>query len=234
MKTRSDKITNPNGFYVYGHMRADFDSLFYVGKGHGRRYRQTTNRNKHWKHIVNKHGYTTKIFYEGLTEEEAFQKEKELIALFGREEHGGMLCNYTDGGDGPSGTKISEERKQLISRANKGKIVSKETREKLSIAGKGKPKSREHVEQVKRTKASRDMSSCYQKKKYPNKTGFRGVGLTRNPNIFYAAICFKAKKIRIGHFKSITDAARAYDKKAIELYGIDASLNFPKEDYIND
>lgn len=36
-------------FYVYVHIRADTGSPFYVGKGHGTRYKQLDRKNLHWK-----------------------------------------------------------------------------------------------------------------------------------------------------------------------------------------
>lgn len=50
-----------------------------------------------------------------MLEEEALQREKDLITQFGRRELGGKLVNLTDGGEGVSGYIYSDERKQQIS-----------------------------------------------------------------------------------------------------------------------
>lgn len=61
-----------------------------------------------------------------------------------------------------------------------------------------------------------------------NTSGFKGVSFrpTRS-NRFYAAIGFGGRRIHIGSFLTAEEAARAYDKKAIELFGPFAQLNFP-------
>lgn len=61
-----------------------------------------------------------------------------------------------------------------------------------------------------------------------NKTGFRGVSIYYK-NKYVAEIWKDNKKIKIGVFDNKTEAAIAYDKKAVELHGEFAKLNFPKE-----
>jgi len=59
-----------------------------------------------------------------------------------------------------------------------------------------------------------------------NKTGFRGVSLRKDTMKFTAKIGRK----KIGCFCTPEDAAKAYDKKAKELFGDFSTLNFPNED----
>ncbi|HFJ9284820.1 TPA: AP2 domain-containing protein [Bacillus toyonensis] len=59
------------------------------------------------------------------------------------------------------------------------------------------------------------------------RSGFRGV---RRWNKKYQAVIFYDKKqIHLGMFNTPEEAAKAYDKKAIELFGDKAVLNFPEE-----
>lgn len=55
---------------------------------------------------------------EGLTEEEAFNLEQYCIALYGRIDLGtGTLRNLTDGGDGSSGWRPSQETRNKMSQS---------------------------------------------------------------------------------------------------------------------
>jgi hypothetical protein len=85
-----------NNAYVYGHYKATTGELFYIGKGTGNRAWSTKDRNNRWMCTVDKHGIEVKILYKNLSEEDAFQKEMELIKEIGLEN----LTNITEGGDG--------------------------------------------------------------------------------------------------------------------------------------
>ena len=61
---------------------------------------------------------------------------------------GFKLTNTTIGGEGGSGMKHSEERKQQISNFLLGRVISQETRNKISIGNKGKKKSEEHCKNM--------------------------------------------------------------------------------------
>ncbi len=56
-----------------------------------------------------------------------------------------------------------------------------------------------------------------------------GVSFDKRIQMFSAKICVNYKKIWIGNFKCEIEAARARDRKAIEVHGEFASLNFPQE-----
>ena len=55
---------------------------------------------------------------------------------------------------------------------------------------------------------------------------YKGVWLDKTRNVFMATISCNKKRYFLGRFKLETDAAKAYDKKAKELFGEFAYLNF--------
>jgi hypothetical protein len=58
---------------------------------------------------------------------------------------------------------------------------------------------------------------------------FKGVYPDKKRGLVYGMIIFEGKRIRLGCFKDEADAARAYDRKALECFGEFARLNFPDE-----
>jgi len=127
---------------VYRHIRLDTNQPFYIGIGKTeKRAYAKHQRNKHWHSIVNKHGYKVQIMLDDLTWEEAQQKEREFIQLYGRADLGlGTLANLTNGGDGVLGYKHTEEHIAKLRDIMIGKPKSEETK-----ANMRKPKSKEHV-----------------------------------------------------------------------------------------
>lgn len=138
-------------FYTYVMVDPRTDTIFYVGKGKGDRMKRHLSEAKGGYHqnkkLANKINNILKAnlevefikILETDIEEEAFNKEVELIAEIGLSN----LCNLTEGGEGP---KLTEEIKEKISNSLKAsevfqKAVREESRcEKISKALKGKPK----------------------------------------------------------------------------------------------
>lgn len=113
---------------VYRHIRLDTRQPFYIGIGinEARAY-SLKNRNKHWHNIVNKCGYEVQLLFDDLTYEDAKLKEIEFINLYGRDDlSDGLLCNLTDGGDGSTNYKPTEEALLKISQTSKGRIKTEE------------------------------------------------------------------------------------------------------------
>jgi len=124
-------------FYTYAHTKPN-GTIFYIGKGIKRRAWKTHNRNLHWKSIVQKHGsFNVEILANWDTEEEAFSHEVLLIKCFN--DLGYSLANKTNGGEGASGYKHSDETKLKMKH-----ITSEKTKQKISIARKGKYCGKNH------------------------------------------------------------------------------------------
>jgi len=126
-------------FYVYEHTRNDTGLVFYVGKGCGQRLNSLNNRNRHWNYIVNKSGgFKAKIISKNIDEELILLAEQERIDQL--KKLGYKLCNITNGGEGISGLKHTEESKKKMSDSRKNLIPykhTKESKEKIRQANTG-------------------------------------------------------------------------------------------------
>lgn len=127
-------------YYVYEHRRNDTGAAFYVGKGSNNRAWSRNHRSTWWKRIADTHGYSVVLLYESISELEAFRLEVDIIQSYGR----ANLCNMTDGGEGNSGGKRSEETKKKLrdkkigpKNPNYGKTASQELRDKMSKSRSG-------------------------------------------------------------------------------------------------
>ena len=157
--------------------------MFYVGKGYGKRAWKTAGRNERWTRTYKKHGMIVEIVFDSLTEQEAFQCEKDTILEF--QYFGAELCNMTSGGEGSTGYKFSEQAKVLMSKARKGRIKSEQERLNISKAQKGRVFSKEHLE---------NMSKCQLGKKQSEETKLKralklkevGTCNDRNTYLFYS------------------------------------------------
>jgi hypothetical protein len=137
--------------YVYRHIRLDKNEPFYIGIGTDSKYQRAyskQSRNIFWNRVVSKTDYEVEILLDNLTKDEAKIKEIEFIALYGKKiDKTGILTNISDGGDGNSGGKHTEEAKLKIGLSNKFKDYSKfdrsymqtkEYKDKVSKINKGR------------------------------------------------------------------------------------------------
>lgn len=156
-------------FYVYVLYRPWDGTPCYVGKGKGKRVHVhkslgAKHPNTHLARIYAKAGgdLPYRIVFETPDEKEAFAKERALIAHYGRADLGlGGLCNFTNGGEGPSGQTRSDatrarlaeamraimanqspelkaKRSAAASLAHTGKVIPEEMRKTISEALKGR------------------------------------------------------------------------------------------------
>jgi hypothetical protein len=165
-------------FCVYEHIRPDTNAIFYVGKGSLRRAHSKHRRNKHWNSVVAKAGgYSVRLVANNVEEELSFLVEIERIDQLKR--MGLNLTNKTDGGEGPSGYRHTEEAKHKIAKAQMGEnhwtvgyvyteehlaklkaarkkfVYTDEIRAKLSVAGKNRVYTDETKAKMSKSKQGR-------------------------------------------------------------------------------
>lgn len=148
-------------YYVYEWFVKETNEVFYVGKGKGDRYKVLRGRNKFFNDFYSSHNCDVRIKYDNLEEKEAFEKEKELISFY-RNNTRFRLTNVTDGGDGTSGFKHTDESKKILSAFSKERWDNEEFRNKM-------------------IKIRRDENGPYKSKKFRDK--MRKLSLAeKNPN----------------------------------------------------
>lgn len=145
-------------YYVYGFIRKDNNSYFYIGKGCRRRWQEIRRRTDEFKEIFNKYDCCVEIIKDGLDEQEALELEMDIIDdLIFNEGYSINIRNFCDkneechltnqglGGPGSFGHKISEDERQVM-RFNRvgeknnfyGKHHTEETKNKISSIRKNR------------------------------------------------------------------------------------------------
>jgi len=118
---------SPKGFYVYGHYDAQ-GSLFYVGKGSGRRA-WSIDRHSLWTRYVEKNlggKFDVKIIADGMSVDEADEFEANLIA-----ENGASLVNWVNMGRSSDYKLI--DRYNVLRNANRKLIEETKAIEKTDL-----------------------------------------------------------------------------------------------------
>ncbi len=123
-------------YYTYAYLRKN-GTPYYIGKGRGRRA-----FNSHG--VINVPPKERILFLKtNLSEQDAFNHEIYMIAVFGRKDQGtGILRNQTNGGDGSSGYVFTETARRNVSNGKRGrsrKPFTDEHRERISKGKLGKP-----------------------------------------------------------------------------------------------
>lgn len=113
--------------------------MFYVGKGTGRRAWSNKSRNSRWHATVAKHGIQVEIAARWASEEEAFEHEKLLVSCM--REIGMPLSNMTEGGEGFSGGRHSNEYRERL----RVEMKDPDRQRRMAEASRGRKLSSEHV-----------------------------------------------------------------------------------------
>ena len=114
------KFDQKKKYYVYAWFYKQTGKLFYIGKGTKYRYRSKKRDNSTLVEIINTCDCDSKILKGNLTEEEAFECEKEMIKEYRKLGH--PLINIQDGGHFPpnhAGTHKSQETREKMSKSMK-------------------------------------------------------------------------------------------------------------------
>lgn len=146
-----------SGFFVYIHTAPNRKR--YVGITHNRPKRRWDcgrgyQRNEHFYAAIQKYGWEnfTHQVFEVPSEEAMYRNEQELIELFKSNNPKYGYNNSIGGEPGSLGYKHTDEVKQKMSRALKGRKLTEETKQKISVSNKGKlgtMKGKHHTEEAK-------------------------------------------------------------------------------------
>lgn len=71
-------------------------------------------------------------------------------------------------------------------------------------------------------------------KRSSNTSGYKGVVFVKHIKKWKAEITLNYKNTHIGVYQTREEAAKAYDAKAVELFGEYAQLNFPNDDRLRE
>lgn len=205
-----------NGEYNYNEYNFN-DEPFYVGKGKDYRYKRHLNESQlsdksHKSNLINKlikNGQYPNIIIiqNNLTQTEAFELEKKLILLIGRYNlKTGPLTNKTDGGEGISGYKWTDDQKLGIKNrkpSGLGLSRSEEHKQKIGEANKGKTWSddKERVEkysELKKQQCSGEKNPFFRKTHSENTL----------KKIRKEIIMYDENNVIISNFESLTKCAK--------------------------
>lgn len=219
-------------------------------------YETRANTHKaRWLNILLQKGLTPQIIIlEKVNKSEWEIKEKFWIQKF--KSNGISLTNETDGGDGrEKGFKHKPEsvrkivyglrnrslelRKNIgikISKRLKGKPLTEKNKVNLSISHKlfwenlsdlEKQKRSKHLKRVWTQESKDKLSRSTRGIKNRNGTSkYVGVSWFKRDSKWRAYLKQNGKQFHLGYFASEIEAAKAYDKKALKLFGEFACINF--------
>jgi len=134
---------------IYAYVDTMDNSVVYVGKdshiGENRRHMQHHQKSNYDRQQINRvlqtnpnrYQYKKVFVFDDISNSELNQLEMQQIALFNPK------FNFTKGGDGCLGRKLSEETKKKIIESNTGQTRTEEQKKKMSEAHKGKKLSEE-------------------------------------------------------------------------------------------
>lgn len=212
--------TRKEGNFIYGDYSFNYEP-FYVGKGKNDRYKEhlrecrlnkdTTHKSNLIKKIIRNGGYPEVILIENsLTETEALELEVLLIKVIGRFDLKiGPLTNKTDGGDGISGYKWTDEQKLGIKGRKTSRLgveTSDDHKKKISEANKGKTWSDDKERVVKFSNLKKEQCAGENNPFFGKHHSEETLKKTRKEIIMY-----DYDMVKIGEYKSLTECSKITD-----------------------
>lgn len=186
------KHTAPNGKVYIGITSRNPKKRWNSGYGYeGNEYFRAAIKKYGWDNI--KH----EILLEGLTQEQAYQKENELIAEYDstNREKG---YNISLGGG-----QVSEETRRKIGEANKGKHLTEETRRKIGEATKQKWENEEYRRKISEANKGKHHTEETRRKMSEANKGERNPNYGKPAHNRKKVECIETNKI----YSSLTEAA---------------------------
>lgn len=199
-------------------MKPHNKEIYYVGIGSStKRAYNKTGRNIHWKRVYKKYGVLVDIVCENISLEEAKEIEKFMISCYGLNN----LTNITLGGEGAFGLKHSDERREMLSKRNKGNTYrkgikhSEETIQKLKICRPNFKHTEESKEKISKSLYGREVSQT-SRDKTSRTHKENGHGFSREA-IEKAIKIKKEKALRV---REVTTNVEGYAWEFQEKFGI--------------
>lgn len=128
-----------NKAYVYEWYNVDTNEVFYVGKGRNNRMHSMKNRNQYFLRYVEKYNCDCRIVKDNMTDDEAYQYEKELIEQYKKDNQ--CQTNIAEGGKG--GIRLLGEDNPMFGRTwwdeNTPLEKIQEWKDKVKHCGKDNP-----------------------------------------------------------------------------------------------
>jgi hypothetical protein len=72
-------------------------------------------------------------------------------------------------------------------------------------------------------------NACNRRKRRGTSSRFRGVIYRKDRDNYCAEVYYRSERFFLGYFRNEIEAARVHDRKAVELMGESAQVNFPEE-----
>lgn len=117
----------------------------------------------------------------------------------------------------------TDETRKLIGSYHAGKVVGDATRRKISLRNKGRKHNSGAIKNMADANRMRPPNKS-------NKLGLKGVSFLASEGVYRATLSISGQQRHLGRFVCAEAAARAYDKAAVDAWGVgNCYLNFPAQ-----